>query len=226
MNPRLKGLRELEKSADRYRRAREHHARLAEVGLAEAAITHAANLAVLARYGEPTINEPLTVAWQRVAKQFDQDSLALSPFARASSEMGSIYLRALVIKDWPGDTEQERLDAIFASMPPWLIWFTHAEVTANVLELSIPDISHVKQFVRDTNFPGDWPVLPRGAFEYRQWPDGSKDEPFTTADRDQLFESLGIWSPDMSKRERMNVIRRLVSGSPTKRTLIWPSIPK
>jgi hypothetical protein len=43
--------------------------------------------------------------------------------------MGS-PLRHAVISSFPGADEKEKLDAVFASAPPWLIWFTFGDYTA------------------------------------------------------------------------------------------------
>jgi hypothetical protein len=50
-------------------------------------------------------------------------------------EIGEV-LRHLFVSRLPGRTEKEKLNSIFRTAPPWLIWFTFADYTAAVLDLN------------------------------------------------------------------------------------------
>jgi hypothetical protein len=58
------------------------------------------------------------------------------------------------------------LNSLFKKVPPWLLWFTHGEFTAQTLKLDLPDLSPVKKIDRQTAFKV-WPALPSDAFEER-----------------------------------------------------------
>ena len=46
-------------------------------------------------------------------------------------------VRKDVMSDLPGSTEAEKFQNMFFSAPPWLIWFTFADITANFLGLAL-----------------------------------------------------------------------------------------
>jgi hypothetical protein len=199
---------------------------LADAEMAKQAIVHAANLAVFIMYGEPKIAEPVTAAWQRIRQKTDRLADPCNPFNKRWAFFMSIIVRQEIIPNLPGDSEKEKLDAIFASAPPWLIWFAHGDFTADVLGLKLPDLAPVRKFVRAQEFVDIWPALPRGAFECTPWPDGSLNEPFTDADREELRQGLGVWHDNMSKRERKSAIRTYASSPKKKRSISWPSLPE
>jgi len=56
-----------------------------------------------------------------------------------------------MVRDLP--PEKEKLEQVFASAPPWLIWFTFADYTAELLGLSLPDLSSVAGDARQLSRP-------------------------------------------------------------------------
>ena len=74
------------------------------------------------------------------------------------------YLRHELIARFSGATEKEKLERVFASAPPWLIWFTFADYTAELLGLSQPDLSSVAGFARSKADFDNWYGVPSGAF--------------------------------------------------------------
>ena len=138
---------------------------LADAVLAEQALAHAVNLSVLIVYGDPKIDEPLSSAWQRCGNNpANPDgllALARPPFNKAAAETAVIF-RELLIPSLPGADEKEKLDAVFASAPPWLIWFTFGDFTADTLGLRLPDLSSVTRFARPQAIFDRWPALPSG----------------------------------------------------------------
>jgi hypothetical protein len=48
------------------------------------------------------------------------------------------HLRHFVISSFPGADEKEKLDRVFSAAPPWLLWFTFADYTAALLDLTLP----------------------------------------------------------------------------------------
>ena len=117
-----------------------------DVVLTEKALAHAVNLSVLIAYGDPKIDEPLSSAWQRCGNNpANPESLfvlARPPFNETAA-MTAVVLRELVIPSLAGADEKGKLDAVFASAPPWLIWFTFGDFTADTLGLRLPDLSSV-----------------------------------------------------------------------------------
>ena len=169
-----------------------------------AAVGNAAILAFLIRYGKPKIGEPLSSAWERLtsiqlwkeycdkweAMELEQlgdnwrergemplHGYSRSPFDRLGASMSGQHLRHELIARFSGATEKKKLERVFAAAPPWLIWFTFADLTAGFLGLAVPDLSSVAGFARSKADFVNWYGLPKGAFVPRPWPDGSDNEP-------------------------------------------------
>lgn len=215
----------LEKSIAGHHKIKETVEASADAEMANQAIIHAANLAVFVIYGEPKIGEPLTMAWRRIRHKMDSLPDPCDPFKQKPALFMSLLARQDIIAKLPGGSEREKLDQVFASASPWLIWFTYGDFTADVLGLSLPDLTPVRKFVRAREFVDIWPALPRDAFECKPWPDGSLDETFTDDDREFLRKGLGVSHDDMSKRERERAIRAYVSLPKKRRSISWPPLP-
>lgn len=174
------------------------------------AVSHAAVLAFIIRYGRPTIGEPLPVArervretqaWKRCGERFprllrngerklccEPDSEGrMTPFSKDPVLLMGHPLRHAIIDAFPGVTEKEKLDAAFAAAPPWLIWFTGADYTAKLLGLTVPDLSDVSQFARSTL--DVWYGFPNGVFEPQPWPHGPKNKRLVCTDLRLLVPS-------------------------------------
>jgi hypothetical protein len=201
---------------------------LADAVLAEKALAHAVNLSVLIVYGDPKIDEPLSSAWQRCGNNpANPDgllTLARHPFDKAAA-MTAVVLRELVIPSLPGVDEKGKLDAVFASAPPWLIWFTFGDFTADTLGLRLPDLSSMTRFARPQAIFDRWPALPRGTFKRRPWPDGSDTEPITPEDRERFRKAVGLPNDQMSARERMRALTSCANTPRVKRKIKWPPHP-
>ena len=177
---------------------------------------HAAILAFLIRYGRPTIDEPLSCAWQRCSESSawkeccDRFSSIIArapgdtkyPFEPNSRDKAINYgmpLRHLIIASFPGVGEKDKLDAVFASAPPWLIWFTFADYTAKLLGLRLPNLSEVAGLARSKANFDLWYGLPSGAFERRPWPNGPDNEPLARTDLKLLRPDLKLVRPDLQR---------------------------
>ena len=150
--------------------------------LGDLAVAHAAVVAFTSRYGKPQRGEPLSRAFQRCTessawqKCCDRSTCTRRNESFKPDGRNRLYpydqvftlgfpVRHAVIKALSGADEKEKLSAAFASTPPWLIWFTFADYTAALLNLTLPDLSSVTGLARSKeNFPG-WYGLPNGAFE-------------------------------------------------------------
>jgi hypothetical protein len=211
------------------------------------AAQHAAVLAFLIRYGNPIIDEPLSCAWQRCAESsaweeccdrfreelptFERSrtdrpvdpfksKYVFKPDSRDSTMLMGEPLRHMVIANFSGADEKEKLNATFASAPPWLVWFTFGDYTAKLLGLTIPDLSSVLGFARSKANFDLWYGFPSGAFERRPWPNGPDGEPLARTDLNLLRPEMERPVSQMSPRERKRAARM---GSVTvKRPNEWP----
>jgi hypothetical protein len=193
--------------------------------------------AFLIRYGNPIINEPLSCAcqrcgessvWRDFADKFPavlfRGEYAFEPHNRDKAGLIGAPLRHLVISLFPGADEKEKLDAVFASAPPWLIWFTFGDYTAELLGLTLPDLSSVTDFARSkTNFDLWW-GLPSGAFELRPWPDGPDNEPLARTDLNLLRPATALPNSQMTPRERKRARATYMKSDPINRMDNWPGL--
>ena len=177
-----------------------------------------ANLSFLILYGDPKIDEPLSKAWQRCLEseawnaslekhpaigEYGYYQQHINPFHDLGATFLARYLRKYIIPDLPGADETEKLNAIVEKAPPWLIWFTHADVYLRNLGLKVPDLSSVNRLVRGKLTLRQ---LPEGPFECRLLPDGMEDEFYTSKGKD--FTDTGE-TTKMTPRERRRALRIL-----------------
>jgi hypothetical protein len=150
------------------------------------ALTRLANVSVLILYGAPRIDEPLTEAWERcrtspvwlsyIEKCGGWDEYGGNRFGslfRYAEERIGKYFRKNILPDHPGADEIQKLSAILKKAPPWLLWFTYADLEARILGIELPDLSSVDRFMRnETGLSG----FPSGPFECLPRPDGVEDK--------------------------------------------------
>ena len=107
------------------------------------------------------------------------------PHGRDTASIIGMPLRHMVISHFSWANEKEKLDAVFCSAPPWLIWHTFGDYTAELLGLKTPDLSHVRRFARSEENFKIWYGVPPGAFECQAWPDGPEREPLAAVNQGQ-----------------------------------------
>jgi len=171
-----------------------------------------ANLACLILYGEPKIDEPLRNAWERCCESaawqacrekhgdFDAHGDEYgTPFHEIGVYCIAGYFREYLLIDLPGADEIGKYNAIFKEAPPWLLWFTHADVAAYIAGVELPDLSEVSCFAR-----GEWLFkhLPPGPFQLQRLPDGV-DQRFIPPTADTFEDNL----KNMTPRERRRIRR-------------------
>jgi hypothetical protein len=167
----------LEKEASRYSKLLEQNQARFYEQYRQESVQHAACLAVLIAHGNPQIDEPLSLAWQRFCEKFPVPFFSrFPPFEHFGARHCSRELREHVIPDLAGANEQEKLSSVFATAPAWLIWFTRAHHTAAVLRLKLPDLSSVTMFSHQTR-SSLWPALPSGKFQMRPLSDDPNNRP-------------------------------------------------
>jgi hypothetical protein len=203
------------------------------------AITHATVLALLVRYGNPQLGEPLSCACARVTEselwvlfrqKFPPDrtiypddfEYSFEPFTRDRVTIIGDALRHVSIATFPGANEKEKLNRVLRSAPPWLLWFTFADYSAKLLGLSLPDLSTVSRFERSKEIFHGWWGLPQSAFERRPWPHGIDGEALARTDL-SLFELETGQEMPVTKRERTRALAH-ASRSNLGRKVKWPTL--
>jgi hypothetical protein len=198
------------------------------------AVAHAAVLAFVMRYGNPQMGEPLSEACRRVAEseawkacceRFREhcqnfrdrnflDQYSFEPYNRDRVFLIGDPLRHVLISTLSGADEKDKLNRVFKSAPPWLVWFTFADYTAKVLGLNLPDLSTVTGYERSKNIFHRWWGLPESAFECRPWPDGTNREAL----------GLGIrQDAPITNRERKRALSNSARSNPG-RQIDWPGL--
>jgi hypothetical protein len=204
--------------------------------LRRGAVAHATVLALLVRYGNPRLGEPLSCAGGRVAKsefwglfcqKFPPDRTIYPggfehsfPFTRDRVTIIGDELRHVSIATFPGADEKEKLNRVLQSAPPWLLWFTFADYSAKLLGLSLPDLSNVSGFERSKKIFHNWWGLPESAFECRPWPHGTDGEPLAGTD----LSLLGLGTrQDAPNRQRKRALANSAK-SDLSRQIDWPHL--
>jgi hypothetical protein len=170
-----------------------------------------AAVSCLALYGEPKIDEPLLRAWERCRQSntwqacraqhggFDnrggEDG---TPFERWGMRLIVGYFMKHFLPDLPGADKIEKFSRIFKKSPPWLLWFTHADVAARALGIGLPDLSKISRFARGEPL---LTCLPRGPFELHPRPDGVDDE-FMPGNEESFEDKIKYMTPRARKRMR------------------------
>ena len=131
-------------------------------------------------------------------------------------------LRHVLLSALPGADEKDKLNRVFKSAPPWLIWFTFADYTAKLLDLNLPDLSTVTGLERSKDIFHRWWGLPESAFECRPWPDGTDGEPLARTDLSLLGLGIGQDAP-ITKRERKRALANSARSSLTHQ-IDWPHL--
>ncbi len=206
-------------------------------GTLHGAVGNAAILAFLIRYGNPIIDEPLSCACQRCSESsvwrgfadkypslLHRGEYAFAPYDRDAAAIIGLPLRHLVISIFPGANEKEKLNAVFESAPPWLIWFTFGDYTAKLLGFTLPDLSSVTGFARSRANFNLWWGLPSGAFERRPWPDGPDNEPLAHTDLNLLRPAAACLDSQMTPRELKRARATYMKSDPIKHGSDWPHL--
>src|SRR5262249_44372174 len=139
------------------------------------------------------------------------------PHSRDSVLIIGQRLRHVVISSFSGVDEKAKLNAVFKSTPPWLLWFTFADYSAAVLGLDLPGLSSVSRFARSREVFDAWWGLPREAFQRRPWPKSVVQDPLSRTDL-SLLRSEPAHQELTIRRER----KRLATSVEASSTDQWP----
>jgi hypothetical protein len=128
--------------------------------LRKAARDHATKVVTLILHGDPRIDEPLAVAWGRAL-----GNLGLTDIPPAEIP---IRLRARVLADLPGETENTKFTHVLSTAPQWLLAFCMCVIDAHYLGIGLP---HEPGPTPEPGMDGvrdsldSWPDLPTGTLE-------------------------------------------------------------
>jgi hypothetical protein len=141
-------------TAERERRELDRDTRLRQ-----AARDHATMVVAVLLHGAPRIDEPLRFAWWRA-----RDNLGLTDIPSAQIPD---RLRALVVANLPGDTENAKFAHVLCSAPQWLRYFCCCHFDAHLLGFDLPEYSEPvtepgREGIVDLS---KWPRLPTGTLE-------------------------------------------------------------
>jgi hypothetical protein len=125
---------------------------------------HALKLLALTLAGDPKPDEPLREACRRTISHFGRDPDESSKWARDGFDGDMI--RTICLALTMGDISPESLlESKSASMPPWLLAFTRADLTASQFGLTVPirieDQIPGREAIKEMCH---WPALPQCAF--------------------------------------------------------------
>jgi transposase-like protein len=236
---RFRQIARLEKRALPYIRQREGIVQQLQK-LRRGAVAHATVLALLVRYGNLQLGEPLSRACARVTEselwvlfrqKFPPDrtiypddfEYSFEPFTRDKVTIIGDALRHVSIATFPGANEKEKLNRVLRSAPPWFLWFTFADYSAKLLGLNLPDLSTVTGFERSKNIFDGWWGLPEIAFECHPWPDGTDGEPLVRTDLSLLGLGTRQDAP-ITNRERKRALANSERSNPSQQ-IDWPGLP-
>jgi hypothetical protein len=188
------------------------------------------------RDGNPQMGEPLSEACRRVTESeawkaccekfpictyYRKENL-FKPYSSDNVSLVGGPLRHVLLSTLPGADEKDKLNRVFKSAPPWLIWFTFADYTAKLLDLNLPDLSTVTGFERSKDIFHRWWGLPESAFECRPWPDGTDGEPLVRTDLSLLGLGTRQDAP-ITNRERKRALANSARSSLSHR-IDWPGL--
>ena len=167
----------------------------------QAALDHATKLVVLILHGDPHIEEPLAIAWNRALGH-----LGLSDTPQA---LLPYRLRA-VVAALPGDTENDKFAHVLGSAPRWLLTFCMACIDGFVLGIELPKSSEpAPEYGRDglRDSIDSWPDLPTGTIGGgRPIP---KPNPMRALSPDEAIDLIGLFASYRRKLVTEEIRRRL-----------------
>ena len=156
---------------------------------------HAIQVAAVALYGEPKMEEPLSVAQSRMQKKLDKEfgAAAKEYWIRERGENGfpsevDYLCQLLMFNSLPGANDNLKFEQIFSKAPVWLLKFTGVEWDAKLLGFKLRKLVGAPELGsgarRDRN---RWPSLPQGTID-AGGPCSDPDEPWDS-DPDEPWDS-------------------------------------
>jgi hypothetical protein len=180
-HPKLSKLNLLEQLIPPYLKAKRQEEKEQLTRLKEPAQKAIRRLGALVLYGEPKLDEPLALAWQRCLTLVD----VKSPGANHYVDFAEALLFRRLMTDLPGENETEKFKYTLSKAPIWLLRFTSAKVTAYLIGIACPDLSAAPAWGRvGLKDARNWPLLPQGTL---QAGDPIKESDFPVSEEDAFF---------------------------------------
>jgi hypothetical protein len=162
----------------------------------QSARNHATKLVTLILHGDPRIDEPLAIAWQRAVTKLGLVDIhqVLLPY-----RLGD------VVAALPGDTENAKFAHVLCSAPRWLLHFCMASLDCFVLGIELPKSSEPapecgRDGLRDMK---SWPDLPTGTIGAgRPIPKPNPMRALSPEERIDLIGLLKSGEENWSRRDR------------------------
>jgi hypothetical protein len=162
----------------------------------QSARNHATKLVTLILHGDPRIDEPLAIAWQRALTKLGLVDIhqVLLPY-----RLGD------VVAALPGDTENAKFAHVLCSAPRWLLHFCMASLDCFVLGIELPKSSEPapecgRDGLRDMK---SWPDLPTGTIGAgRPIPKPNPMRALSPEERIDLIGLLKSGEENWSRRDR------------------------
>ena len=147
--------------------------------------SHAREVAAVVLYGEPKIDEPLSVAHLRMEEELDRqfaaeaDERLLRLFGeKANPLLRELACQKLMFDALPGANDNLKFERIFSKAPIWLLHFTGIEWDAKLLGFKIPKLVGAPALGEKARLDrNQWPFLPEGTID-RGGPCSEPDEPW------------------------------------------------
>jgi hypothetical protein len=146
---------------------------------------HAAKVAAVALYGEPKIEEPLSMAQSRMIKKLHMEfgAEAEKLWFRDTGEKLNFFTRAafypiLIFNHLPGGNDNSKFELIFSEAPAWLLKFTAVEWDAKLLGFTLRELVGAPELGRQARLDRNrWPFLPNETID-AGGPCSEPDEPW------------------------------------------------
>jgi hypothetical protein len=146
---------------------------------------HAVDVAAVALYGEPKIEEPLRNARSRMVQKLHKEFgvAAEELWLRERGEKLNLFTRAafypnLMFDNLRGGNDNSKFERIFSEAPAWLLKFTAIEWDAKLLGFKLRELVGAPALGRQARLDRNyWPVLPSETID-AGGPCSEPDEPW------------------------------------------------
>jgi hypothetical protein len=151
--------------------------------------THAVEVAAVALYGEPKIEEPLSIAQSRMVEKLDKEFTAVAeelwirewgekPHPTLRANLFPVFYPPLMFDNFRGDNDNSKFERIFSEAPAWLLKFTAIEWDAKLLGFKLRKLVGTPALGREARLDRNkWPDLPEGTID-AGGPCSKPDEPW------------------------------------------------
>jgi len=145
---------------------------------------HAIEVAAVALYGDPKMEEPLRIARFRMEKKLKEEfATAAKDWIRERGGDGNPLMvdylcQQLMFNSLPGANDNLKFERIFSKAPVWLLKFTGVEWDAKLLGFKLRKLVGAPELGSEARLErNQWPFLPKGIID-AGGPCSEADEPW------------------------------------------------